>query len=305
MPRQWLPVDGWSDKFRYCAQRTTHDAWCGEHDPAAEMLSRRAYHASVAFVDEQIGKVHAALRATGLLRSTLWVFTSDHGDGQGDHWHWRKGYPYEFSAHVPMLIRWPDDPTVWPAGLPPPSVTRGATVDALVELRDVAPTLLHAAGALPSNASRTMDGASMLCLLRPRGDAVWAALPGCPAAGWRATLSLEHDICYNASNHWSAITDGASKYVFEAQHGQEQLFDLNKDPRETRDVSGDPAYSSTLSKLRADLVAQYRREERGPNWVMGNKLVPRPKGQLYSPNYPGVVRRRMSRTFLTHDTAKR
>ena len=205
-----------------------------------------------------------------------------------------------------MLIRWPDDPTVWPAGLPPPSVPSRAAPQWTL-----------------SSSSETWR--RLCCMRRERcrqtHHARWteprcSASSGleatqcgrrCPAAQRRAARHFLSSTIFaaNASNHWSAITDGASKYVFEAQHGQEQLFDLNEDPRETRDVSGDPAYSSTLSKLRADLVAQYRREERGPNWVMKNKSVPRPKSQLYSPNYPGVVRRRMSRTFLTHDTAKR
>ena len=71
------------------------------------MLGRRAYLASVAFVDEQVGHIYAALKQTLLLHTTLLLWTADHGDGQGDHFHWRKGYPYEFSAHVPLVVRLP------------------------------------------------------------------------------------------------------------------------------------------------------------------------------------------------------
>jgi arylsulfatase A-like enzyme len=66
------------------------------------LLARRAYRASVAFVDEQVGAVFDALRDTGLLDNTLVLFTADHGDGQGDHYHWRKGYPYVYHHQYPF-----------------------------------------------------------------------------------------------------------------------------------------------------------------------------------------------------------
>ena len=51
--------------------------------PADEaLLGRRAYHASIRFVDEQVAKIDAAMRSADLLESTVWLFTADHGDGQ-------------------------------------------------------------------------------------------------------------------------------------------------------------------------------------------------------------------------------
>lgn len=286
MPVPARAVDGWSERYRECDARSSPDAWCGEQPAADELLARRAYHANVAFVDEQIGLIHDALQRHSLLKTTLWLFTSDHGDGQGDHFHWRKGFPYEFSSHIPMLLRWPED--AWPAGVPPVAVPRGSTLDALVELRDVAPTLLHAAGVWPP-APALLDGDSLLCLLLhpsrlPYAGAVPAA-PGCPEA-WRVMLSLEHDICYNASNHWNALTNGTIKYVYEAQYGHEQLFDLVADPHETRNLAVLPQHSHTLASFRSTLVKQFEDEERGEEWVHNGKLVPRPTSTLYSPNYP-------------------
>ena len=52
--------------------------------------------------------VHAPVLKRGAEIENTWIiFSADHGDGQGDHYHWRKMYPYEFSAHVPMIVRWP------------------------------------------------------------------------------------------------------------------------------------------------------------------------------------------------------
>jgi arylsulfatase len=288
-----VSADGWSDHFRDCdgdpAARASLDAWCGAQPAAAELLSRRAYHASIAFVDEQVGHIYGALQRTGLLRTTLWLWTADHGDAQGDHYHWRKAFPYEFAARIPMQLRWPED--VWPARLPAALPARGSTIEALVELRDIAPTLLHAAGAMPLNATHVMEGTSLLCLA---GGCSGPASGGpgcteCPRAAWRAVLDLEHNVCYNVSNHWSAIVSSSPpmKYVFLAPTGEEQLFDLKVDPRETRNVAADPKHTDALVRLRAAMVGQFEREGRGPAWVKDGKLMPRPASQSYGPNYPG------------------
>ena len=47
------------------------------------------------------------------------------GDGQSDHYHWRKGFPFEFSAHIPMLLRWPET-FAESLGI---AVPRGAVID--------------------------------------------------------------------------------------------------------------------------------------------------------------------------------
>ena len=69
-----------------------------------------------------------------MYNDALIVFVSDHGDMMGDHYHWRKTYPYEGSTHVPYIVKWPSANHVTP----------GKT-DAPVELRDILPTFLDAA----------------------------------------------------------------------------------------------------------------------------------------------------------------
>ena len=265
----------------------TADAWCGVRAANDTDLTRRAYLASVAFVDEQVAAIHDALASTGLLENTFVIWSADHGDGQGDMHHWRKGYPYEFSAHVPMLLRWPER---WAAAQAaagtPVTVARGATLapPIVTELRDVFHTLVDAAG-VASDASLVprfgsgaaaafdaADGKSMLCLLRDPSGATcdYAPNPG----PWRSWLDLEHSQCYNATNQWSALTDGRTKFIYNAYFGQEQLFNLTADPRETVDLASNAAHAATLAAWRARLVAQFRAEGRGPNYVTADgKLV--------------------------------
>jgi arylsulfatase len=75
------------------------DAWCGKMNPSNQTLARRAYAGSVRFVDEQIGHIYQTLKSTSLLDNTWIIFTADHGDGQGDHYHWRKGFPCKNDFH--------------------------------------------------------------------------------------------------------------------------------------------------------------------------------------------------------------
>src|SRR5262249_20807924 len=159
---------------------------------------------------EQIGHILTALEKRGMLDDTLIVFLSDHGDMLGDQNMWRKTYAYESSAHVPLLVR------------PAKSLNLGSvgrTIDQVVELRDLLPTLLDAAGApIPES----IEGRSLLPLIRGRTD------------GWRPYIDLEHNICYDPTNHWNALTDGNWKYIFHAFSGEEQLFHLADDPYELR-----------------------------------------------------------------------
>lgn len=292
----------WSLRFRGnasmgdavgCGASAGPDAWCGKMNAMNSTMGRRAYAGSVRFVDEQIGKIYQTLVTTSLLDNTWIIFTADHGDGQGDHYHWRKGYPYEFSSHVPMLLRWPKSYEQQT------NVRRGTVIKppVVTELRDVFHTIVDIArltDQVPPEHFQPEDGKSMLCLLQdPTGvsNCTYSLNPG----PWRTHIDMEHNICYNNSNHWNAITNGQYKYIYRANFNDEQLFDLMKDPTETVDVSEDvEQYGKILSALRLVMVEQFEREERGQAWVKDGQLVRRIKGTTYSPNYPAPPRKMVS-----------
>ena len=249
----------WAAKYRPRSSDRV-DAWHGDMGAAAVRAARQGYYGSVSFVDEQIGRILETLDQRRLLDRTLILYLSDHGDMLGDHHLWRKSYPYEGSAGVPMILHWPE-------GLGREARARADSHP--VEVRDVLPTLLDAAGA-PAPAG--IDGASLLPIARN------------PAGRWRDWVDLEHDVCYSPANHWNALTDGHRKYIFHAMTGEEQFFHLDTDPHELTDLSGDAAAAAELATWRNRLIAHL--EPRGPQWVAGGKLALRPKSQLYSPNYP-------------------
>ena len=137
-----------------------------------------------------------------------------------------------------------------------------------VELRDILPTCLDAAGVEPQ---RKLDGASMLKLARnPQGE-------------WRDAIDLEHGVCYAPENNWNGFTDGKTKYIYHALHGEEQLFDLQKDPGEIDDLAGVGKAEPVLRRWRQRLVDHL--EVRGEKWVKGGKLQTR-QAIPRSPNYP-------------------
>jgi arylsulfatase len=179
----------------------------------------------------------------------------------GDQNLWRKSYAYEPSARIPMIVRWPQ-------GLV--SAKRGQVLNQAVEIRDVLPTFLDAAGVQEQKAG--FDGRSLLSLIRN------------PKSEWREWIDLEHDICYGPDNHWSALTDGRTKYIFHARDGEEQLFDLTSDPAEMNDLAQDTSHSQSLRLWRQKLIDYL--SERGDRFVKGGKLALRPESYLYSPNYP-------------------
>lgn len=252
-------IGKWAAKFEK-RNSDKDDIWCGALGEKQIRSSRQGYYGNISFIDEQIGRILETLERRGWLEETLIVFTSDHGDMTGDHNLWRKSYAYEASAHIPMALR-------WPAGMV--STPRGQVIDKPVELRDILPTFLDAAGAPPN---RPLDGASLLKLARD------------PKAEWRDAIDIEHGVCYSVENNWNGFTDGKTKYIFHAYHAQEQLFDLRNDPGELHDLAGDAAAEPLLRRWRQRMVAHL--EVRGERWVKGGRLQSRKEAIPRSPNFP-------------------
>ena len=184
-------------------------------------LGRRAiqaYHASITFVDRQIGRILNTLDQTDLADDTIVVFTSDHGYHMGQHGHWQKQTLFQDATHVPLII----------AG---PGISRGTATFA--ELVDLYPTLCDLAG-VPG--PRTLAGRSLAALVRddppnPRIDALTQHANG-------YTLRTDH----HRFTAWGNRGDAGV-----------ELYDVTKDPAEMRNLADAPEHQSTLGKLRTRL----------------------------------------------------
>ena len=140
----------WADKLRPF-DAADPNIWHGDPGPILTHAARQGYYGSVSFADEQIGRIVDALDRHGQLANTAILFTADHGDMLGDQYLWRKGYAYQPAARIPMLLHWPA------------AIGTARVIDRPVEIRDILPTFLEAAGA-PTPPS--VEGRSLLALAR-------------------------------------------------------------------------------------------------------------------------------------------
>lgn len=196
--------------------------------------------------DDQMGRLFKWLKATGRWDDTLIVLTSDHGDYLGDHWLGEKNLFHDPSVKIPMIIR---DPS------PAADITRGTVCDELVEAIDLAPTFLEIAGGKPR--PHILEGRSLVPFLH-----------GIPSASWREFVVSEYDYSAHkaaaglaskpADQRLFMIADKHWKFIH-AEGMRPQLFDLNADPHEYRDLGSDPAYQDVIELMYKRLSAWARR----------------------------------------------
>ncbi len=250
-------VGDWAGMHDVPEDAVDPDAWHGRISRSRLRRARGGYYGSVSFIDTQIGRLMNWMRRYhhDALADTWFVFTTDHGDMQGDHNMWRKTYAYEGSARIPFIVA------------PPPSAGRPArgVADEPIELRDVMPTLLAVAGV---ECPPTVVGCSLLPLTQA------------PAADWRPYVHGEHCTCYAPEQEMQYVTDGRRKLVWLPRIDREQFFDLEEDPGECRDLIGDPARQDEIARWRGHLIDELAARDCG--WVEGGRLTC-PDGPLVSP----------------------
>jgi arylsulfatase len=249
-----VPVGDWVEILAPYADSRRPDAFAGKMDPRVLQRARAGYYGHMTHIDHQINRLWETLGEYGLQDTTYLCFTSDHGEMMGDHHLFRKGYPYEGSARIPLILRDPRNS----------GIRRHAVCNQVIELRDVMPTLLDCAR-LP--VPKEVEGCSMLPLAR--GE----------VADWRPYLHGEHTLL-GQSLHY--ITDGHDKYVWFSGTGREQLFSLDDDPQECHDLAALPNMAERLGHWRGTLIHELAGREEG--FTDGQVLIAgRPVTNLLSP----------------------
>ncbi|WP_269523065.1 arylsulfatase [Coraliomargarita parva] len=217
-----VPVGDWCEDNDRKVDRI--DPMVGRLPDAILDRSRRAYYAQLAHLDAQIGRLIRYLKARGLYKNTLIVFSSDHGEMLGDHHMFRKGNAFESSAKVPLIIRMPDQDTKSP---------RGIQSDTPTTLSDLMPTFLEAGGvAIPDS----VEAESVMEIVK--GEAPFP----------RDYIHGEH------APSWQWVTDGREKFVWHSQSGKEFFFDLRQDPQECHNAIQDPDSEARVKLWRQRLV---------------------------------------------------
>jgi arylsulfatase A-like enzyme len=202
-----------------------------------------AYYAMIKLIDDQIARILSVLDESGQRDDTIIIFTSDHGEALGDHGLIQKGCRfYEGLVRVPLIFSCPA------------RILAGVRSDALVELMDIAPTLLDLAGiAVP----KEMQAKSLLPILDG----------GAPADRHRDFVRSEYYDALDlpAGSLATMYRDRRWKLVVYHQHDFGELFDLSADPWEHDDLWDLPAYADTRGHLcKASFDATVRAFDRGP-----------------------------------------
>jgi arylsulfatase A-like enzyme len=198
---------------------------------AAGANTNLGYFRCLTAMDDNVGRVLKALDELKLAENTMVVFASDNGYYLGEHRLGDKRSAYEESLRIPFLVRYPS------------LGKKGATVDQMVLNIDPASTFLDYAGLKPP---KEMQGRS----LRP-------LLEGKPA-DWRKSYFYAYffEKGFRIPTVTAVRTEQAKLVRYPGHDEWTELFDLAKDPYETRNLIADPA----AAELRKSLEAEYERQ---------------------------------------------
>lgn len=184
------------------------------------------YYAMITHMDEQIGRLLEALKASGEIENTIIVYTADHGLAIGQHGLMGKQNVYDHSIRIPLIF--------WG-----PGVKEGQRVHGLSSNIDIFPTLAELAGVpVPRQ-----DGVSLLSLIR--GEKRTARETVCTV--YRDVQRMAKDDRWKLIRYYhSPITNTGTDRI--------QMFDLQEDPWETTDLSAESAYKEHKERLAGELL---------------------------------------------------
>jgi arylsulfatase len=231
MDRSAMPLPLWREAeresqlaFGAIAHQTKIPASPDEYD-ARGMVA--AYYAEIELIDDQVGRMLAALEATGQRENTIVIYCSDHGEMLGDHGLRLKGCRfYEGAVHVPLIVSWPG------------RVREGLRSDALVELTDLVPTLNDLVGR-PN--PEDLHGRSLAPILTGAAD---------PARHREFVRCEYHDaLAQPEASHANMLFDG--RFKISVYHGHEvgELYDLQEDPEEFHNLWWSGAHAEVKAAL--------------------------------------------------------
>ncbi|HEU5315214.1 MAG TPA: sulfatase [Chloroflexota bacterium] len=196
----------------------------------------RDYLKCIASIDDNVGRVLDYLDEDGSADDTVIIYTSDQGFFLGDHGWFDKRFFYEESLRMPFLIRYPRE------------IAAGSTDEHIVLNTDFAPLFLDYAG---ESAPAAMHG---------HGTSFRSVLRGTTPADWRTSMYYRYfmhmDNAHHTTAHYGVRTDRHKLiYYYEPEPGPQEweLFDLQEDPRELKNVYGEPEYAGVTRDLEREL----------------------------------------------------
>ncbi len=213
-----------------------HGGWFQAHDDERLRRDMACYYGMTSFMDHEIGRILAALEASGRADNTLVIFTSDHGHFLGHHGLTAKAiHMYEDLVRVPLIVRWPG------------RVAAGGASESLQSLVDIAPTVLAACGqSIPGMMTGRNEVPDWTSDRRVRDDVVIENHHGAERFHMRTYVTATHKI--------TVYRDGEDG----------ELFDLVADPGERRNLWNDPGSRDLKMRLMHRFLQATLRDEPVP-----------------------------------------
>jgi arylsulfatase A-like enzyme len=203
----------------------------------------KAYLRCVASIDDNLGRILDYLDKQGLAEDTIVIYTSDQGFFLGEHGFFDKRFIYEESLRIPLLVRYPRE------------IQAGSVNKDIITNCDFAETFLDYAGVhIPDD----MQGRSLKPLFQGKTPGDWRQ-----SMYYRYWMHRPH---YNVSAHYGVRSHryklifyyglglGAPGALDEPLPPEWELFDLEKDPAEMKNVYNDPAYKEIVKELKVELL---------------------------------------------------
>ena len=182
-------------------------------------------------IDDNVGRLIAAMKEAGVYDNTIFIFTADHGDMRGEHHRQNKGVPMEASGKVPFVIRWPK------------SIPAGTRIDHPMNTTDFMPTILAMCGAEGSGKEQGRDLSSVFA-----GE----ELGGPDVTIMRGTTKSPEE-----TSGWIAAVTSTHKLILSSQD-EAWLLNLEKDPYELVNAIEDPE-EQEIAKFLAQQLERYGR----------------------------------------------
>ena len=204
------------------------------------------YLATAASLDRNISKTLDYLDQHGLSKNTLVIYMSDQGFYMGEHGWFDKRFMYEESFRTPMVMRYPG------------VIKPGRVINDYVMNIDLAPTFIEMAGA---RVPERMQGLSFLPLLKNKKYASRDALY------YHYYENGEHSV----SPHFGIKTHRYKLIRFYDKVDSWELFDLQQDPHELKNIYGDPKMTAVAAALKKQLLEQIRKYKDADAEVIFNK----------------------------------
>jgi len=200
------------------------------------------YNAEISFVDREIGRLFDFMEDRRLNSDTLWVITSDHGEGLGCHNYYKHSkHIYNEQLHVPLMLMFPDGEFA------------NTKVDRLVRHVDILPTVAEILGTSLDKQNMSVQGSSLMPLIKNDGQ-------GYPVkyafSQRRPTLIGEGVTEVWEDGEIYCLQDLDAKYIYHSG-GIDEYYRLRSDPFETRNVID--VESETKDKIKEIVRAQYDR----------------------------------------------